>query len=97
MYDHTYGVHLEVDEFSAGEGDDDLPLVDCALHDVLLSRSLPLVHTLVCADVSNTVWVYLENTIMKAHQHFRQRAFLLGIFVLVLTELLTRGVNVALG
>ena len=56
----THGVHLEVDKLSAAERDDDLAAVDGAPHHGLLPRRLPLVDTLVRADVPDAVGVHLQ-------------------------------------
>lgn len=55
----THGIHLEVDDLSASEGDDDLPVVDSTTYDCLLARRLPLVHSPVSPNVTNTVRVNL--------------------------------------
>lgn len=56
----THRIHLEIDEFATGQGDDHLALVDGALDDALAPGTLPLVHTLVRPDVSNAVGVDLK-------------------------------------
>lgn len=57
----THWVHLKVDELTPCEGDDHLPQVDGALGDVFLARCSPLVHTLVCSDVTDAIWVDLQH------------------------------------
>ena len=56
----TDRVHLKVHQLAPGEGDDHLPLVDGTADDRLLPRGLPLVDTLVCSDMADTVRVHLE-------------------------------------
>ncbi len=56
----THRVHLEVHEFAAGQRDHHLTLVHRALDDRLLARRLPLVHSLVGADVSDPVRIDLQ-------------------------------------
>ena len=55
----THGVHLEVDELTAGESDDHLATVDRAPHDRLLARGLPLVDSLVLTNVTNALGINL--------------------------------------
>lgn len=57
---YTYGVHLEVDELPSGQSDHHLPLVDGALHNDLLPRSLPLVDSLIGTDVTDSIGIDLE-------------------------------------
>ena len=57
----THWVHLKVDELTPCEGNDHLPQVDGALGDVFLARCSPLVHTLVCSDVTDAIWVDLQH------------------------------------
>ena len=67
-----YRVHLEVDKFSSGEGDDHLTLVDRTTHDVLLSGRAPLVHSLVGANVTDSFRVDLKtNKILQLITVFR--------------------------
>ena len=56
----TYWVHFKVHQLPASEGNDDLSLVYSTFDDALLARSLPLVHTLVSSDVTDTVRVDLQ-------------------------------------
>jgi hypothetical protein len=60
----TYGVHLEVDKLSASKCDDDLAHVDGAAHDGFLAGRLPLVDTLVGANVSDAVGVDLHEGVI---------------------------------
>ena len=62
---NAYRVHFEVDELSAREGDNDLPTVDRALHDLLLAWRLPLVDPLVGPDVANAVRIDLDEGIVS--------------------------------
>ena len=62
---NAYRVHFKVDELSAREGDNDLPSVDRALHDLLLSGRLPLVDPLVGPDVANAVRIDLDEGIVS--------------------------------
>lgn len=54
-----YRVHLKVDQLPTSEGDDYLPLVHSTADNSFFTRSFPLVHTLVCSDVTDTIWVNL--------------------------------------
>lgn len=56
----SHRVHFKVDQLSSCEGDDHLSLIDSTADDGLLARSLPLIHTLVCTDVTDPVWVDLH-------------------------------------
>lgn len=55
----TYRVHFEINEFTTGEGDDDLPLVYGTLDDRFFTRCFPLIHTFVSSDMTNAIGIYL--------------------------------------
>lgn len=55
----SYRVHFKVDQLPSREGDNHLPLVHSTADNCLFARSLPLIHTFVCSDVSDTIWVNL--------------------------------------
>ena len=55
----SYRVHLKVDKLPSCECDNNLSLVHSAANNSFFARSLPLVYTLVCSDVADTVWVHL--------------------------------------
>jgi len=61
MMKMTYRIHLKVNKFSASESYDNLPHVHCTSLNGLLARRLPLIHTLVRANVTNTVRIYLPS------------------------------------
>lgn len=69
----TYWVHFKVDQLSSSQGNDHLPLIYGTAHNCLLSRGLPLVHTLICSDMANTIWVNLEKQ-MKTMTKIRKLA-----------------------
>jgi len=56
----TYWIHFKVDELAAGQCYDNLTHVYCTPLNCLLARSFPLVHTLVRADVSDTIRINLK-------------------------------------
>lgn len=56
----SYRVHLEVDQLPSSEGDNHLSLVHGTSKDRFFTRSLPLVYTLVCSDMTDTIWVHLR-------------------------------------
>lgn len=55
----SYRVHLKVYQLPSSECNNNLPLVHSTADNGFLPRSLPLVHTLVCSDVADTIWVHL--------------------------------------
>ena len=57
----TYGIHLKVHELPSSESNDDLALVDGALDDRLVARGLPLVHSLVRPDVTDSIRIDLRH------------------------------------
>ncbi len=63
--EQTHWIHLKVDELSACESDDDLPAVDGTSDDGLLARRLPLVDSLVLANVTDALRIYLWEIIFK--------------------------------
>ena len=65
MESRTYRVHFEIDELPAGESDDNLSSVDCALVDCFLAGCPPLVYPLVSSNVTDSVRVDLKNTSIK--------------------------------
>lgn len=54
-----YRVHLKVDKFPSSKRNNNLSLIYSTADNCFLARSLPLIHTLVCSDVTNTIWVNL--------------------------------------
>lgn len=55
-----YRVHLKIDELPSSKCNNNLSLVHSAADNGFFARSLPLIHTLVCSDVADTVWVHLH-------------------------------------
>ena len=58
----SHQVHLEVDQLPSSEGDDHLMVVEGTLRYGSLARGLPLVDSLVCTDVSDSLRVHLTGT-----------------------------------
>jgi hypothetical protein len=56
----AYWIHFKVHKFSTGESNDNLTLVHCTFNNSLFAGCFPLIHTLICTDVTDTIWVYLE-------------------------------------
>lgn len=55
----SYRVHFKVDQLPSCEGDNHLSLIHSTADNSFFTGSLPLIHTLVCSDVTDTVWVHL--------------------------------------
>ena len=62
---YTHRVHFKVDKFATSEGYHNLTLIDGTLDDVTFARSLPLVDTLICTYMTNTVGVDLHECIVS--------------------------------
>ena len=56
----SYRVHLKVDKLATGESDDNLSLIHSTSDDGLFPRRLPFVHTFVCSDMTDAIWVNLK-------------------------------------
>lgn len=55
----TYRIHLKIDQLSSCQGDHHLSLIHCTFYNRFLSRSLPLIDSLVCSYMSNAIRIYL--------------------------------------
>ena len=66
-------VQLEVDQFSRTQSHHDLPLVRRCTNDGLARRHPPFVNTMVNEDVSDTVWVNLEQGVSADLLHRKSR------------------------
>lgn len=51
----TYRIHFEVDQFVAGQCDDNLSLIDRTFGNRFFAGRFPIVHTFVGTDVTNAI------------------------------------------
>lgn len=57
---YSYRVHLKIDQLPSSECNNNLSLVHSTTDNGFFARSLPLIHTFVCSDVTDAIWVHLN-------------------------------------
>lgn len=60
---YTNWIHFKVDELTPRQSNHHLSLIDCTLLDIFLAWGTPFINTLVCTNVSNTIWINLHKVI----------------------------------
>lgn len=61
---YAYRIHFKVDQFTTGERNDHLTLIDSAFGNRFLARSLPFIHTLIGTYMTNAIWIDLNQSII---------------------------------